>query len=111
MEYFVRFLIGGAIVTAFAVLGDLFRPKSFAGLFDAAPSVALATLTLAAVKDGAVFAGEEARAMLAGALALAAYCHLTGWSLMRQKGSSLTIAIAALPLWFAIAFGLGALIR
>jgi len=31
-------------VSAFAVIGDLFKPKSFGGLFGAAPSVALATL-------------------------------------------------------------------
>lgn len=111
MEYFVRFLIGGAIVSVFAVLGDLFRPKSFAGLFDAAPSVALATLTLAVVRDGSVYAAEEARAMLAGAIALSAYCQLTGWRLMRQRGSSLQVATLALPLWFAIAFGLWFVIK
>src|SRR4051794_26826017 len=44
MEYVIRFFIGGLIVSIFAALGDIFRPKSFAGLFDAAPSVALATL-------------------------------------------------------------------
>jgi hypothetical protein len=27
-----RFLIGGAVVSSFAILGDLFKPKSFAGL-------------------------------------------------------------------------------
>ena len=43
-EYVVRFLIGGLAVSSFAILGDLLRPKSFAGLFGAAPSVALATL-------------------------------------------------------------------
>jgi hypothetical protein len=42
----IRFLLDGVIVSLFAVLGDLFRPKSFAGLFGAAPSVALATLAL-----------------------------------------------------------------
>ncbi len=47
MEYFVRFLVGGIVVSAFAVLGDVLRPKSFAGLFGAAPSLALATLSLA----------------------------------------------------------------
>jgi hypothetical protein len=44
VEYVARFLIGGFVVSAFALLGDLLRPKSFAGLFGAAPSVALATL-------------------------------------------------------------------
>ena len=37
MEYLVRFLVGGIVVSAFAVLGDLLRPKSFAGLFGALP--------------------------------------------------------------------------
>jgi hypothetical protein len=34
-EYVVRFLVGGVVVSAFAVLGDVLRPKSFAGLFGA----------------------------------------------------------------------------
>src|SRR3984957_20985060 len=56
MDYALRFLAGGLIVSAFAILGDLLRPKSFAGLFGAAPSVALATLSLAIVKNGSAFA-------------------------------------------------------
>jgi hypothetical protein len=47
LDYLLRFAAGGLIVSAFAVLGDVLRPKSFAGLFGAAPSVALATLSLA----------------------------------------------------------------
>ena len=43
-EYILRFIVGGAIVSAFATLGDMLRPKSFAELLGAAPSVALATL-------------------------------------------------------------------
>jgi hypothetical protein len=43
-QIFIRFLVGGAVVSVFAVIGDLLKPKSFAGLFGAAPSVALATL-------------------------------------------------------------------
>ena len=40
----IRFLIGGVVVSVFAIVGDVLKPKSFAGLFGAAPSVALATL-------------------------------------------------------------------
>jgi hypothetical protein len=47
MDYVGSFVAGGLIVSAFAILGDLLRPKSFAGLFGAAPSIALATLTMA----------------------------------------------------------------
>jgi len=45
-QILIRFLVGGAVVSAFAIIGDLLKPKSFAGLFGAAPLVALATLVL-----------------------------------------------------------------
>jgi hypothetical protein len=45
LEYGLRFLAGGIAVSAFATLGDTLRPKSFAGLFGAAPSIALATFS------------------------------------------------------------------
>jgi hypothetical protein len=47
MDYLLRFLCGGIVVSLFAMVGDVLRPRSFAGLFGAAPSVALATRTLA----------------------------------------------------------------
>jgi hypothetical protein len=46
LEYGLRFLAGGIAVSAFAALADALRPKSFSGLFGAAPSIALATLVL-----------------------------------------------------------------
>src|SRR5258707_2116428 len=72
-EILVRFLIGGIVVSCFAVLGDLFKPKSFAGLFGAAPSVALATLGLAVVRDGKWYAATEDRSMIAGAIGFFVY--------------------------------------
>ena len=62
----IRFLIGGIAVSLFAVLGDLFKPKSFAGLFGAAPSVALATLGLTVASDGKLYAATEANSMIEG---------------------------------------------
>jgi Protein of unknown function (DUF3147) len=41
-QFLIRFVIGGLVVSVFAICGDVLRPKSFAGLFGAAPSVALA---------------------------------------------------------------------
>jgi hypothetical protein len=38
MELVERFLLGGLIVSVFAVVGDMLRPRGFAGLFGAAPS-------------------------------------------------------------------------
>ena len=88
------------------MLSEALVRKSFAGLFDAAPSVALATLALAVVREDAIYAGVEARSMIAGAVALMAYSQVTSWLLMRSRGSSLAMAVAALPAWFAVAFAL-----
>jgi hypothetical protein len=59
-----------------AVVADVLRPKSFAGLFDAAPSVAYATLTLASWKQGGDYVSIEGRSMILGAVALAVYSFL-----------------------------------
>ncbi len=103
-EIIIRFIVGGAVVSAFAVLGDLFRPKSFAGIFDAAPSVALATLALTVVKEGASDGALEARSMIAGAIALACYSLATSWLLMRRNWSSVAASLTCLAVWFPVAF-------
>ena len=73
LEYGLRFLAGGIAVSAFAALGDTLRPKSFAGLFGAAPSIALATLLITLSQKGAPFVAMEGRSMIVGAFALGAY--------------------------------------
>ena len=102
----IRFLIGGAVVSAFAIIGDLFKPKSFAGLFGAAPSVALATLGLTVAKYGAEYAATEGRSMMAGAVALGLYCQLVSWLLIRYRWHALAATLLSMPLWFGIAFGI-----
>ncbi len=72
-EYLIRFLAGGAVVSAFAMLGDVLRPKSFAGPFGAAPSVALATLGIAIYQHGKSYAAAQTLSMVAGAIGLAIY--------------------------------------
>lgn len=105
-EILIRFLIGGAIVSFFAILGDLFKPKSFAGLFGAAPSVALATLSLAILKDGKHYASTEVRSMELGALAFLVYASLVARLLARHKTRALSVTASAILLWLAAAFGL-----
>ena len=101
----LRFLLGGALVSAFALLGDLFRPKTFAGLFGAAPSVALATLALTIGKHGAPYAGIEARSMVAGAVALFVFTSWVARSLARARRRALPTALAGLLVWAAVASG------
>lgn len=105
----IRFLLGGAIVSLFALLGDLFRPKSFAGLFGAAPSVALATLGLTIAKHGGAYAAAEGRSMMAGAVALAVYSQLVSWLLMRYQLHALMVTSLSIIPWTGVAFGLWSL--
>jgi hypothetical protein len=105
-EYVIRFLVGGAAVSAFAMLGDLLRPNSFAGLFGAAPSVALATLGIAVYQHGADYAALQTQAMIVGAIALAVYsvvvCHL----LVRAKLRAVRATLLSMVVWLIVAFGL-----
>lgn len=105
-ELLIRFLVGGALVSVFALLGDLFEPKSFSGLFGAAPSVAIATLALTIHAHGAAYASTEARSMTIGALALFAYAASVSWSLQRRKGRVGPVVFAAFISWVVVV-GLG----
>jgi hypothetical protein len=102
----IRFLVGGAVVSVFALLGDALKPKSFAGLFGAAPSVGLATLSLTVVTEGAPNAAMEARSMLAGATAFFIFASLVSWILMRYPFKALWVTLGVVPVWFAVAIGL-----
>jgi hypothetical protein len=106
IQILIRFLIGGAVVSVFALIGDVLKPKSFAGLFGAAPSVALATLSLTVATEGASYAAMEARSMIAGAIAFLVFASVVSWILMRYPFRVLWVTLAAMPVWFAVAFGL-----
>jgi len=108
LEYGLRFLAGGIAVSAFAAFGDALHPKSFAGLFGAAPSIALATLLITLSQKGASFAAVEGRSMIAGALALAVYSCTVCVLLKKLLMSSWTATMVALFVWFVVAFGLSA---
>jgi hypothetical protein len=105
-ELIFRFLIGGTLVSIFALVGDLLRPKSFAGLFGAAPSIALASLGLAIVTEGKDYAAIEARSMIAGAIAFFLYASIVSSVMMRFRPPALTATLALMPVWFVTAYGL-----
>ncbi len=94
------------MVCAFAAIGDVLKPKSFAGLFGAAPSVALATLYLTISSQGKIYAATETRSMVAGAIAFFIYASCASWLLMKRNLSSLLVATTLMPLWLAVSFGL-----
>lgn len=103
VEYFVRFCIGGIAVSAFAILGDICRPKSFAGLFGAAPSIALSTLALAQFKQGSAYVAMEGRSMIVGAIIMYVYCLVVCHLLKRERWSALRASTTALIGWLALA--------
>ena len=72
-EIALRFALGGIAVSVFSALGEIFQPKTFAGMFGAAPSVALATLGLAFADHGAAYAADECRSMMIGGVGLVVY--------------------------------------
>jgi len=104
-ELVIRFLLGGVVVSIFAVLGDIFKPKSFAGLFSAAPSVALATLVLTSMSDGKQYAATESRSMVAGAFAFTAYAMACVHLMMKNKIHARWSASLAIVVWVVVAFG------
>ena len=105
-ELIARFVIGGAIVSFFAVVAEIFRPKSFAGLFAAAPSVALATLAITIGERGKGYAAIETHFMIFGAIAFCCYAMAACWVLRRYKPHALTTTLTLLPIWFGVSFAL-----
>ena len=101
----IRFIVGGAVVSIFAIVGDSFKPKSFGGLFGAAPSVAVASLALTVAREGRLYSAVEARSMLAGSAALLLYAAVVVCLMVRRRIPALTSTLIGLPVWFVVAFG------
>jgi hypothetical protein len=105
----LRFFLGGLVVSAFAALSDMVQPKSFAGIFGAAPSVALASLGLAFASKGGADAALDGRSMPAGAIALCVYSLLVSILIWRRRWSALLATAIGTVVWLAAAFALWAL--
>ena len=56
-ELLIRFIVGGLIVTAFALVGDVPKPKTFAVVFGGPPSAALAAAALPFLHAGPAYVG------------------------------------------------------
>jgi len=105
-DLILRFFLGGVVVSVFSLLGDMFKPKSFAGLFSAAPSIALGTIGLTLMHQGADYAAVEGRSMVAGAIALFLYSQLLCWLMIRYRFSAVMVSISTIVVWFASALGI-----
>jgi hypothetical protein len=97
----IKGLAGGVLVVAFALLSEGLAPKRFAGLFSAAPAVALAGLTVVLLDKGAHEAHQNAAGMIAGSVGMVAFA-VAAVPLLRRKPASIA-AVLALSAWFAVA--------
>lgn len=97
----VNAIAGGCLVVAFSLLSDVLKPKTFAGLFSAAPSVALASLGLTALVMDTGKAAVAAAAMVAGAVGMVAFCALA--MVLEQKVGAIVSSALAWVTWAAAA--------
>src|SRR3954447_11023915 len=105
-------MLGGLVVAAFAVLGDMLKPKRFAGIFGAAPAVALSTLALTYTQQGSGDVTIMGRSLMAGAVGFLVYSLVVSLMVDHIEWPSWLIAGVAWFVWFAVAFGIwGALLR
>jgi Protein of unknown function (DUF3147) len=105
-ELLLRFILGGLSVSLFAVCGSAWQPKTFAGLFAAAPSIAVVSLALAFHGKGQAYAVNEARSMVLGAAALITYMSLCV-VIAQQRAISVAVAtVLAWFVWLIVALGL-----
>jgi len=99
---------GGLFVVAFALVSETLKPKRFAGLFSAAPSVALANLAVIVAAKGHAEAIANARGMLLGAAAFTASAAL-GAVVARRRGVRISNFVVC-GTWILVALSLSALL-
>jgi uncharacterized membrane protein (GlpM family) len=97
----IKGLAGGALVCVFALLSQSLAPKRFAGLFSAAPAVALAGLAVVLVDKGAHTAHEQTLGMVAGGAGMIAYAAAVV-PLLRRFGATVASA-TGLVAWVGVA--------
>jgi hypothetical protein len=95
---------GGLFVVAFALVSEAVKPKRFAGLFSAAPSVALANLAIVVATRGHAEAIASTRGMAIGAVAFTASAAL-GAAVARRRGVRMA-TLVVVGTWIAVALPL-----
>lgn len=105
-EILLRFAFAGMMVAIFSVVGEVLKPKRFAGVFGAAPAVALPSLVLTFVEKGADDAAIIGRSMIAGGAGFLLYSLVVSLMLDHVEWPGWVIATVAWLVWFAVAFGI-----
>jgi uncharacterized membrane protein (GlpM family) len=101
----VKAVAGGTLVVAFALLGQGLRPKMFAGLFAAAPSIALASLIITVIDKGDHDASEAALGMMFGAAGFVVFAALVHPLLVRTRVHAVLASAVSITAWLVVAVG------
>ncbi len=104
----VKTIVGAIAVVAFSVVGEAAKPKRFAGLFAAAPSIAIASLAITALAKGGKGAVPYAQGMLMGSAGMIAYCLVSLYLIERLH--ALAGSVLSWLAWFIVAGGLYVLV-
>jgi len=99
-------VVGGIVVSVFALIGSCLKPRSFAGLFGAAPSAALATIGLTVTAQGKACAATEARSLIIGAVAFFVYASSVSRLLVHHQLPALPVSALSMVVWLSVAGGL-----
>jgi hypothetical protein len=107
-EVLLKALAGGLFVLAFAALAQMIAPKRFAGVFSAAPSVALGSLLVTVAFSGAGDVAVSARGMQVGAVAFIAYCLaavplIKAWGAWRGSAAALGVWAVTAAVGYGVA--------
>jgi uncharacterized membrane protein (GlpM family) len=106
----IKAVNGGLFVVAFALLSEVLAPKRFAGLFSAAPSVALANMTVVLVTKDHHAVQENALGMVVGAVGFVVFA-LVARRLVARFDAIVGSALACVA-WLAVAgFGYAVALR
>jgi hypothetical protein len=87
----LRGVAGGLGVLGFAAIGEAVRPKAFAGLFAAGPSVAVASLLVAALAEGSRRASTSSLGMIIGAVGMVVCCLVAVWLIPKLRALKATV--------------------
>ncbi len=99
----VKALAGGTFVTLFALLGEGLRPKWFAGLFGAAPAIAIAGLIVTVVDKGPRAASATALGMAFGSAGFVCFA-LAERPLLARLGA-IRASLVSLAAWSIVGVG------
>jgi hypothetical protein len=97
----IKAVNGGLFVVVFSLIAETLEPKRFAGLFSAAPSVALANLIVVIVSKGHGEAIANTRGMAIGGVAFSLSCLIGIVAVRRYRAMAGSSAL--LLVWLALA--------